>query len=208
MYPRNAPYLLLLLALPLRAQAEECTFSPSAWSVVERQGVALPRVQVDRAELDPSLVGPWGCTPCEQDQVEITLRSGLSARLCHAMAEPVRAALERAVDQGAQLESLLGYRPSRSKGQPDTAGLRTQWSHHAFGLALDVNAYHNGLYRQCTSWGPGCELIIGGPWAPGHALSLTPEHPVVRELEAVGLRWGGRLEGDQKDFMHFSPDGS
>ncbi len=188
MYPRYAIVLPLILALDTGAWAEQCTFTPSAWSVVERQGVPLPRVEVERSDLDPSLVGPLGCTPCEQDQVKIVLRSGLSARLCHALAEPVRAALERAVDQGARIESLLGYRPSRSKGEPDARGLRTTWSHHAFGLALDVNADHNGLYGRCPSWGPTCELIIGGPWAPDHPLSLTPDHPIVRELAKAGAR--------------------
>jgi hypothetical protein len=44
-------------------------------------------------------------------------------------------------------------------------------------------------------------------WHPDQAGSLTKESPIVIELKSIGFKWGGEIEGKQKDFMHFLPSG-
>jgi D-alanyl-D-alanine carboxypeptidase-like protein len=94
-----------------------------------------------------------------------------------------------------------------SRGPADKDGNRTQLSNHSYGVAIDVNEMQNGLYDHCVVWGAGCRLIKGGPYRPREAGSIVAESPLVAALEAVGLKWGGRIAGRQKDFMHFSPTG-
>jgi hypothetical protein len=94
-----------------------------------------------------------------------------------------------------------------TRGDTDRHGNRTRYSNHAFGIALDINPEANGLYDRCPRFGPGCRLIKGGRWNPARPASLTADGPVVRALKNIGLRWGGQIEGRQKDFMHFSPTG-
>ncbi|MDQ7050893.1 MAG: hypothetical protein Q9M92_15725 [Enterobacterales bacterium] len=47
----------------------------------------------------------------------------------------------------------------------------------------------------------------GGAWNPSQEGSLTRDHPIVLELKKAGFKWGGEIQGKQKDFMHFSPTG-
>ena len=94
-----------------------------------------------------------------------------------------------------------------TKGNIDSLGNRTQFSNHSFGVAIDINEEQNGLYDHCVSFGPACRLRRGGIWKPDQVGSLTPDSPIVEGLKGMGLKWGGQIEGDQKDFMHFSPSG-
>ena len=151
--------------------------------------------------LQPNFVG----TKHEQDQVERVLSNGLRFRACHRVADRLADALESALSEGAHITSVSGYRPIRSRGPVDGMGRRSELSDHAFGVALDINASHNGLYANCIVFGPECRLLRSGAWEPERSReSLTPTNPVVRMLGAAGWAWGGALEGRQKDFMHFS----
>jgi hypothetical protein len=188
--------------------SDRCTYQHSVWSTVEDRALSAPPTDKPRTALESGEIGPLGCTPCEQDQREVALSNGLTVTLCHRVAEPVRRALERALQEGVRLETLQGYRPVLSRGPLDSAGRRTAFSRHGFGLALDVNREHNGLYDDCVVWSPSCRLLQGGHWQSGEdPLSLHADHAVVRALREIGLRWGGEIDGKQKDFMHFSPDG-
>ena len=94
-----------------------------------------------------------------------------------------------------------------TRGPTDAEGLRTAFSNHSFGVALDVNAELNGLYDRCPSFGPDCRLLLGGRWQPDAPGGLSADSAVVEALREAGLRWGGEIAGKQKDFMHFSPTG-
>jgi hypothetical protein len=53
-----------------------------------------------------------------------------------------------------------------------------------------------------------CQLLRGGLWRPGFdPYSLQQNGLIVRMLKEIGFKWGGEIEGRQKDFMHFSPSG-
>jgi hypothetical protein len=95
-----------------------------------------------------------------------------------------------------------------TRGPIDPDGNRTRFSNHSFGVAIDINPKHNGLYTNCFQFGPQCKRIRGGHWRPHQdPFSLKPDGNVVKALQRIGLKWGGRIQGRQKDFMHFSITG-
>ena len=95
----------------------------------------------------------------------------------------------------------------RTRGKPDAKGLRTHFSNHSFGTAIDLNAGLNGMYSNCEEFGEACRLIRGGLWLPHIPGTLTADSIAVRALQAIGWKLGGQIAGRQKDFMHFSPSG-
>lgn len=191
-----------LLAVALGAEPR-CTYTPSVWQ--QDRAVAGPRVDKPRSALTDAERGPFGCTPCEQDQRTARLSNGLELTACHVVIDDLVSALDHALAAGATVDAVSGYRPIRSRGPRDATGSRSAWSDHAFGLALDVDPDHNGLYERCEVFGPHCERRHGGPWRPGEdPRSLTPAHPVVTALDRLQWAWAGALDGAQKDFMHFT----
>lgn len=189
------------------AAPDRCHYTYTVWSATERRTVATVPVDHSRSAMTAAERGPFGCTPCEEDQVDLRLSDGHALQVCAAVAGPIRSAVEQALAHGAVITSILGYRPSMSRGDPDAAGNRTVLSNHAVGVALDVNEAHNGLYGGCATWSPACRLLKGGPWSPSDPLSIQRDGAWVQAFRAIGYGWGGELAGDQKDFMHFSPSG-
>lgn len=201
----QSPMLPLLIAL---ASASTCTYQPLVWSKAEGRSIQAPEVRKPKSALTEAELGPKGCTPCEEDQVERHLQNGLPFTACAAVADNLLHALDQALAQGAIIESVSVYRPVLSRGPLDAAGRRTVLSDHAFGVAVDLNAEHNGLYDNCPAFSDSCLLIRGGPWKPGEdPLSITDQSPFVRLLGELGWAWGGQMDGKQKDFMHFAPSG-
>jgi hypothetical protein len=199
-----------LLAGAAAAQSpapRECHYSYTIWNARARRSLGRRAVAKPYSELTAEEKGPLGCTPCEEDQVEVRLSDGLRFRACRVVAARVRAALEASLADGQRLVGVVGYRPQVSKGAADAQGNRTLLSNHSFGVAFDLNEDFNGLYDRCPTWGPGCVLIKDGPYRPGSELSLTEASPAVRRMKEAGFDWGGLLPGKQKDFMHFSPNG-
>ena len=85
------------------------------WSAVERRTTRTVKVTKPRSQLSESEIGPLGCTPCRDDQVQVTLVDGHSLTLCKAVAAPVREALDEGLAQGAVIDTILGYRASMSR---------------------------------------------------------------------------------------------
>ena len=157
------------------------------------------------SELTPEEIDEWGCTPCIEDQVSVTLSNGVSFQMCSRLAEPVRQALETVLERGLPIETVVGYRPSMSKGPVDERQNRTQLSHHAFGSALDINEAHNGLYTNCIRWSPSCRLIRGGHRQAGTAF---PHQRPPRRPRNDGHWFCGEAKSKaSKDMMHFSKSG-
>lgn len=78
------------------------------------------------------------------------------------------------------------------------------WSQHAYGLAVDINPFHNPLVKR--------DLVVpelASAYAdrsdvrPGMHL---PGGPAVEAFAAVGWEWGGTWRSS-KDYMHFSQNG-
>jgi D-alanyl-D-alanine carboxypeptidase len=84
-----------------------------------------------------------------------------------------------------------------------TRGLTT-WSAHAYGLAIDVDPFHNP-YRSGPRVLPelATAYLDRGRHLPG---MITAGGPVVAAFRAVGWTWGGDWSSPT-DLMHFSSTG-
>lgn len=211
------------LALGLRRDAPTtCTYRTYSWSTVERRSVGHRNVEKAYADVVDDERSPEDgrCTVCREDQVSVDPAAhgypGIDpVDVCWVYAEAVGAALESMAQGGFDLQTLTAYRPGRTRGAI-VDGLRTEWSNHSFGTAIDINAHHNGLYRSCSVSEvtedslQRCRLGIGGAWEP----SRRPGSTVVRGgpayrafTELVGWAWGGEITGNTRDLMHFSLTG-
>ncbi len=198
-----------------------CTYATYQWDVAKRapshgQAVDKPYAEVTADERDPT---EPRCSVCREDQVRIEPSTlGLphvpAFQVCHVYAADVRTALQSiAADGTFRLDAITGYRVGRTRGAI-VDGLRTQWSNHSFGAALDINAGHNGLYGNCdiASVTPAalatCKLRVGGPWDPAKrpATTITPASSLYRAFRKF-WRWGGEITGGTRDMMHFSATG-
>lgn len=198
--------MIFLLSLFLsHAFAFDCHYEYTVWNTRTRASEGPFKIKKWKKDLTKVEKGPLGCSLCEEDQVNVQLKDGKSFRVCSSIADTFKQAID---SSGFKVETILGYRPSRSRGPVDSRGLRTEFSNHAYGVAVDINENYNGLYSNCVQWGTQCVLTKGGTYRPTQdARSLTRENPLTLSLIHAGLRWGGEIEGTQKDFMHFSPDG-
>lgn len=187
--------------------AQRCTFSYGLWNVRAKKIIRWISIDKSRSDLSKQEMGDFGCTPCLEDQKKVQLENGITFSVCKNIADDVVQALHHAMEQGAPIVSVEGYRPTMTRGPIDPQGNRTILSNHAFGTAIDVNRAYNGLYDHCIQMNPECRLIQGGEWKPGHPNSLSLSHPLVIIMKEIGLQWGGEIQGKQKDMMHFSRTG-
>jgi len=197
-----------LLANAVNAEDGVCTFEDWAWHSELKQAQDYETIRTTRDQLTPQQRhSSLPCSVCREDQSVITLSNGGSVEVCHILARDIEIALEETLDSGFEIQTLNGYRVGRTRGPLDERGLRTEYSNHSFGLAVDINADSNGLYDRCLDWGSHCRLRVGGEWDPRNPLSISRGTPAHRHLTDIGLQWGGELAGRQKDFMHFSLTG-
>lgn len=200
---------LSLLLISTAAQADEpCTYSDWDWDVNQKKAVNFQEVQTTRDQLTPEQMhSDLPCSICEEDMIEIEIENIAPFKMCRAVAPAVNDAIRQSINEGFRFKALTGYRVGCTKGPANELGLRTEYSNHSFGLAIDINADANGLYNNCLRFSPDCQLVRGGPWQPGNPTSITRNSPVYDNMRAIGFRWGGDLLGPQKDFMHFSITG-
>lgn len=208
-YMKYVCALLSLCLLSVPAQADEiCTYADWDWDVVQQKAVNFREVITTRDQLsDEQKHSDLACSVCEEDMTELKFENIAPFKVCRVVAPAIKDALRQSINEGFRFTTLTGYRVGRTKGPVNEAGLRTQYSNHAFGLAIDINAEANGLYGNCVTFGPDCELTRGGVWTPTNPASITRDSPVYRNMRSIGFRWGGDLDGRQKDFMHFSITG-
>ncbi len=189
-------------------RAGNCSYNTWEWNTLARRSENHRQVVKARADLTPEEKDPSSdCTVCGEDQTRIEVEGIPTFKVCQLYVERFREAVREIVKAGWKIESVSAYRVGRSRGPVDEKGLRTQFSNHSFGTAIDINAEHNGLYANCFKFGPGCKLIRGGEWDQGHPRSITKASVVYKTLLKYGWKWGGEIAGKQKDFMHFSLSG-
>ena len=200
-------FLLAVFISPANAQ-ELCTYQTYSWNTIKKEAVNYETVKKPYAELTADEVDAYtGCSVCEQDQRIIDLPPLKPFKICHIMASRLTRVLEDLLRQGEPVNSVIGYRVGKTRGEIDGDGKRTGFSNHSFGVAVDINPEQNGLYDKCTGFSQSCRLIRGGPWNPENEGSLKADGAIVGAMEDLGLKWGGQISGRQKDFMHFSPTG-
>ena len=185
-----------------------CTYQTYTWNTRLKKAVNFKTVHHPYSEVSPlEKDKKTGCTVCREDQRQIHLLNIKPFYMCRLYADRVRHALLQLMQRGVYIRTAVGYRVGKTRGDADARGLRTRFSNHSFGIALDINSGQNGLYDQCLQFDPHCRLIRGGPWRPDQLGSLRSDGPVVQKMKQLGFRWGGEIAGKQKDFMHFSPSG-
>lgn len=196
--------ILFFFLLSFSVWSFDCHYDYTVWNTNTRRSEGPYRISKWKKDLTQKEKGPFGCTPCREDQVKIKIKS-LSFEVCKELVEKFKSAL---LESNFPITSILGYRPSVSRGPTDSRGLRTELSNHAFGVSLDINEEYNGLYNNCLHWNEQCVLSKGGPYRPfQNPRSITEDSSLVKAMEKYGFRWGGKIQGVQKDFMHFSPTG-
>ena len=192
---------------------QQCTYSTYQWNVLDRKAVELRKIVKPFSELTAAEKdSKTGCSVCEEDQVTLTFAGLRAFKVCKFIAPRVQTTIASLQRRQAPLLDVVGYRVGMTRGEIDRAGNRTVFSNHSFGVALDINTNHNGLYENCVSFNSACRLIKGGHWRPKsgdakQAYSLTRDSMIVQEFKRNGFLWGGEIAGQQKDFMHFSPTG-
>jgi hypothetical protein len=197
------------LGFDVSAAQNYCNYTTYTWNVYSRSAVDHRHIEKPYAELQAfEIDAATGCSVCEQDQVEIQLNGLEPFKICRVLADQVQETLHDLMASAQPLEKIVGYRVGMTRGDADGQGNRTRFSNHSFGIAIDINPGQNGLYDRCIEYSAQCRLIKGGSWLPDtDKRSLTADSPVVKTLAEIGLRWGGQIDGKQKDFMHFSPTG-
>jgi hypothetical protein len=80
-----------------------------------------------------------------------------------------------------------------------------RFSAHAYGLAVDVNPFHNPLVRGDLVLPELAGAYRDRSWV--RAGMLLPGSPAVRAFTREGWTWGGTFSRP-KDYQHFSRTGS
>lgn len=207
-YRRAVIFILLCAAQQVVSEPAVCTYTTYTWNAFERralhpEAVKKPYLMLDEREVDPIT----GCTVCEEDQLEIAVAGIAPFKVCKHIYAAVTDAIEQSLAHGFPINSVTGYRVGLTRGPADGVGNRTRFSNHSYGIAIDINTESNGLYDNCMRFGPGCRLIKGGPWDQQDPASIMPDSTIVGIFYQAGFKWGGEIDGRQKDFMHFSPSG-
>jgi len=185
-----------------------CTYSTYKWNAYQKSAVEFEEIKKPYSDLIPEEIDrQTGCSICREDQVSILIAGRHHLQVCKYIALDIEIALSSAIYAGQEIEEIEGYRVGKTKGVLDGEGSRTQFSNHSFGTAIDVNPQNNGLYENCLIFGAHCILRKGGEWIKDHRLSLDTLSPIVIEMKWNGFKWGGEIQGKQKDFMHFSYTG-
>ena len=205
-----------------RKLPEKCTYSAYAWDTKKNKttnhfDVSKPYAEVTDDERDPNVPE---CTICREDQVLIDPHDiGISLppiRICHVYADQVKNALAEIKSSGKfDFEKLEGYRPGKTRGSVDKDGLRTKWSQHSYGTAIDINSNKNAIYSNCTTKltnkaaeVKNCKRGIGGDWKPEAQPRVSiVKDGVVYQAMTKFWKWGGEIDGSTKDVMHFSVTG-
>lgn len=201
-------FLVLALSFSTASFAGECKYNTWEWNTLTRKSENHRIVSKPYNELSSDEKGTTpGCSVCLSDQSEIKI-SGLPTFIaCKRFEAPLRFALQEIKRSGFKVFSIKAYRVGRSKGLIDKNGLRSEFSNHSYGTAIDINAERNGLYKNCESFGTQCQLLRGGSWNPKKPGTITENSSVVKVFRQIGWKWGGKIYGKQKDFMHFSITG-
>jgi len=202
------PYLMKVYA----TVNSKCHYEVWDWNTHQRKMEHKRKIIKLRSELNTNELGRIkGCTICEEDQVEIMInpQTRLKFKICKQYETQVRIILKELAFQKFPIQSIVGYRPGYTRGPFNQSGHRTQLSHHSFGVAIDINSEFNGLYDHCFKFDHNCVLIKGGEYRPtsAHLGVITKDSSAYKTFQKYGWKWGGEMQGKQKDFMHFSITG-
>ena len=108
-------------------------------------------------------------------------------------------------EQREQRKRLTGDSNDTSSFECRAVTLGSTWSQHAYGLAIDINPFHNPYLRGDLLAPELASTYVRREWRrPGMILEGDV---VTRAFDAIGWGWGGRWSS-LKDWMHFSQNGN
>lgn len=81
---------------------------------------------------------------------------------------------------------------------------QSQWSAHAYGLAIDLNPFNNPYVKGDLVLPELASSYLERDWV--RSGMVLDGGPAVTAFESIGWKWGGRWPGPV-DFMHFSANG-
>jgi D-alanyl-D-alanine carboxypeptidase-like protein len=91
----------------------------------------------------------------------------------------------------------------RAVPSPCNPSGQTNWSNHAYGLAVDINPRENPYVGCGQSYNKTAQRYRDrSVHRPG---MVTPR--AIQAFASVGWGWGGSWSGNTKDYMHFSHNG-
>jgi hypothetical protein len=187
-------------------KSNSCTYKVSTWNTEFNKSINIKTISHQYNKLTAEEIDTiTGCTVCREDQVLIDIPPLEPFYICNKLAAEVKDTIEELIRNNAAILTVRGYKVIRSRGPIDHRGNRTEFSNHSYGTA--INRELNGLYDNCTTFGPECRLLHGGRWNPEIPGTLVRGGRIVETLKSIGFKWGGEIEGKQKDFMHFSYSG-
>lgn len=197
MYLFKTELFLLQCLCCSSAMAQSCHYQDWRWNVVEKRAVlriAVVKQYRDLAADEQDAES--GCSVCIEDQRVIKIEGVAEFMVCKKYAQAIQGTLNSLVEQGEKINSVIGYRVGRTRGVVDAQGNRTGFSNHSFGVAIDINTEHNGLYINCVELGSQCQLSRGGPWKPLlDPYSLHSDSQIVKMFKRAGFKWGGEIKG-------------
>ena len=134
----------------------------------------------------------------------------------HTAAEPMTGVFRAMFDARFPIEDMHVTSqaeldaPDTGDGNPTAAFVcrptrgATSWSQHAYGLAVDVNPFHNPYHRDGRLL-PGLSetYLDRADERPG---MILPGSVVTEGFAGLGWQWAGTW--DEPDHMHFSSDGT
>lgn len=101
-------------------------------------------------------------------------------------------------------ETPTGDMNTTSSFECREAAESSHWSQHAYGLAIDINPFHNPYARGDLVAPELASAYVDRTWRrPG---MIFEGDPVTQAFDAIGWGWGGRWSS-LKDWMHFSQSG-
>jgi hypothetical protein len=98
-------------------------------------------------------------------------------------------------DVYAEQDITVGFYCERADDDP------TQWSSHAYGLAIDLNPRENPFQNPKSGWWPQSSAVFA-PRDNGQG-KISPDSPAFRIFMRHRWVWGGFSAGDP-DLMHFT----
>ncbi|WP_246053271.1 M15 family metallopeptidase [Actinocorallia herbida] len=112
---------------------------------------------------------------------------------------PIRKMVPVDVYKGDDFDSIEADNTSAFNCRPATGS--SNWSRHAYGMAVDINPCENPYVSTSGEIAhPRCKkFYTDRSPAPG---VITSGDKTVRAFEAIGWQWGGYWAGT-KDFQHF-----
>lgn len=124
-------------------------------------------------------------------------------RLVHDLQFPIE---EMRVITAAEIEALPtgDWNSTTSFVCRPAVGRESGWSMHAYGLAIDINPFHNPYLRgEVVVPELATAYIDRERLRPG---MIEAESAIVEAFASMGWEWGGTWQS-AKDWMHFSENG-